>query len=148
MWRVSNFRFLIIVMSLGAFLMALEVTDSTPEAEKEVLYPYLMMQLYPERGESLLYRGVHAFAVEKNLAEARRLFEQAIATGLKTEEDLFYRYAEVLVQLEASEAEIESAVGLWRQHFPYSRRPDPREGPGMVPAARAGPSSLRGRESL
>jgi hypothetical protein len=85
--------------------------------------------------------------VERDLPQARALLEQAIATGLKTEEDLFYRYAQVLVEQDAPEDEVAAAVALWKRHYPFSDLPDPREmaadarvntlrrpeGPGIIP---------------
>lgn len=137
MWRLRNFRFLLFVMGLATCAMLLEVTDDSPLEERELPHPYIMSRLYPERGESLLYRGIHAAYVERDLPQARTLFEQAIATGLKTEEDLFYRYAQVLVELKAPEDEVAAAVALWRRHYPFSDLPDPRDGAGGDPRANA-----------
>jgi hypothetical protein len=147
MWRFGNFRFLLLVMGLATCAMLLEVTDDSRLEERELPHPYIMSRLYPERGESLLYRGIHAAYVERDLPQARTLFEQAIATGLKTEEDLFYRYAQVLVELDAPEEDVAAAVALWKRHYPFSDLPDPREmaddshvnalrrpeGPGIIP---------------
>lgn len=147
MWRIGNFRFLMVVMGLATCAMLLEITDDSPLEERELAHPYIMSRLYPERGESLLYRGIHAAYVERDLPQARALLEQAMATGLKTEEDLFYRYAQVLVEQDAPQEDIARAVALWRRHYPFSDLPDPREmaadahvnalrrpeGPGIIP---------------
>lgn len=130
MWRLGHFRFLMLVMGLATCAMLLEITDDSPLEERELPHPYIMSRLYPERGESLLYRGIHAAYVERNLPQARALFEQAMATGVKTEEDLYYRYAQVLMELEAPAEEVAAAVALWKRHYPFSDLPDPRDAAG------------------
>ncbi len=48
-----------------------------------------------------------SFAKKGESAEARKYFEQALASGVKTNEDNFYLYAVTLVAMNAPEAEIE-----------------------------------------
>lgn len=114
-------------MGLAALAMTLELTDESPNPDKPPEFFKLMSRLYPDRGESLFYQGLDAL-VERDYPRARDLFERAMATGLKTEEDLYYRYAEVLMLLDAPQSEIDAAVASWKYHFPFSKKPVPGSG--------------------
>jgi len=81
-------------------------------------------KLYPERPEMLFERGMRA-RIEGNDPQAREYFEQAIATGFKTREDLYYEYCLVLRRLKAPQNEIDAAVASWKRLFPTSNLQDP-----------------------
>jgi len=87
----------------------------------------VVLSLFPDSPESDYIRGVNAKYLRYDLAEARRYFERAISTGIKSHEDLFYDYAVVLFLMEAESTDIDAAVAVWRKNAPNSTRLDPRE---------------------
>jgi len=88
--------------------------------------------LYPEGDEVLRMIAISA-AKRGDLKTAREYFEQALATGVKTDEDNFYLYIQVLVEMGAPQSEIDAAVKKWRYNFPFSNRPDPTKLPKAPP---------------
>src|SRR5262249_46434488 len=78
----------------------------------------LLEGLYPERPRTAMYLGSEALLVKGDLPEARRLFEAALATGIKTEEQLFYHYACTLILLKEDPKTIDAAIARWRMNFP------------------------------
>ncbi len=87
----------------------------------------VVLSLFPNSPESDYIRGANAKFLRYDLAEARRYFERAISTGIKSHEDLLYDYAVVLFLSGADSAEIDAAVATWRKNAPNSTRLDPRE---------------------
>ena len=115
-----------------------------PDLFLETELPQVLYDLFPERAEALLARGfqmklcameraqgrmpsVCAAFQDVDIADIRSVFESALATGSKTDENLQYHYVEVLIRQQAPKAEIDAAVANWRRLFPYSERPDPRD---------------------
>ncbi|MAR10983.1 MAG: hypothetical protein CL681_13640 [Blastopirellula sp.] len=79
----------------------------------------------PPAGDSEMYlRGVDALRAQ-DFEAAKHCFEAEIATGTRTEQ-LLYNYALTLVLHKEDAKTIESAIALWREHFPNSQRQDPR----------------------
>lgn len=89
-------------------------------------YSKLHRELYPERPRSDYYEGLTALLTDKNPQKAREHFERALATGVKTDEQLLYYYAQTLVMLKEDPAKVNEAVRNWRVNFPRSTYPDPR----------------------
>jgi len=104
----------------------------------------VMVDLYPHRAESLFVRGFqvklcndgndahrHDSICEQfrdsDLATVRKYFEQALALGTKTDENLYYHYVEILIRQDAPQDEIDAAAAEWKRLFPLSERIDPRE---------------------
>lgn len=75
--------------------------------------------------DSELYQQAIAALRDEDFETARQKFEQDIRNGSRSEQ-LFYNYAVTLVLMSASETEISEAVDMWRRHFPFSQREDPR----------------------
>lgn len=107
-----------------------------------------MRGIYPQRAETEYYLGrqveahVAEMDVQSALKDAQHLFlpfmeerdrrlqeaaghyERAIAGGLKSNEDLYYNYALVLMRLGAAPVRIDEAVARWRKNFPNSQNVD------------------------
>jgi len=95
-------------------------------------YEYLFQELYPDHPRSGLYRGLDALHGRGSPEEARRCFEAAIATGVKTDEGLLYNYAKTLILLDENPAQVDAAVANWKANFPTSKIPDPRTDPEVL----------------
>ncbi len=121
-----RFRFLGCILLLAGLAALWELrstqTEDSPEANR---LPYVMRDLYPTSARILYTEGV-ALVIEGNLLAARRKFEEALATGDRTNEDLLYNYAITLVSLQADSKDIDAAIASWRYNFPFSDREDPR----------------------
>lgn len=134
---LREYRTLLILYGLFGLLAVAEVlssSDDAPANQPGTSPPdeatQLVEQLYPHRPEALFWRGMEA--VEQNdLRTARRLFEQALSTGVNTHESLLYNYAIVLLMLHEAPAQIDTAVARWRRFFPHSTLPDPRQIEGL-----------------
>ena len=143
---LRRYRFLMLVYGLALLAGFCEFrdrrNDRPPDEPAET-----MARLYPESSDIqyILARGFEKQGAEAlrdgripesraAFAEARRRFERALGTGVKTEEKLFYHYALTLVFLDADPDEIAQSVAAWRYNFPDSQRPDPRE-PAAATAA-------------
>src|SRR5688572_3130255 len=107
-----------------------------------------MRAIYPQRAETEYYLGRQTEALvaemdvqgalkdpqrlflpfmeerDRRLQEAARHYERALAGGLKSNEDLHYNYALVLMRLGAEPARIDEAVARWRRNFPNSQNVD------------------------
>lgn len=57
---------------------------------------------------------------QQKYTEALAHFRKAVATGVKTNEDLLWYYAMTLLYVDGDEAEIDQAIGNWRRNFPHS----------------------------
>jgi len=86
--------------------------------------------LFPHHPEREIYQGIYDMNIRDDWEAAREHFENALRTGIKTEENLLYYYAIVLVHLQEDPAKIDAAIADWRGNFPTSSRPDPHEYPG------------------
>lgn len=108
-------------------------------------YTDALMKLYPSRPEATFAQGFQAKVcveqelllpepsevcekfVGKDLHEARRYYEQALTTGIKSNEYLFYSYAEILIKLGEDQEKIDAAMANWYRNFPYTKLLDPRK---------------------
>jgi hypothetical protein len=75
-----------------------------------------------QRNPELLQKFLSDLIVE--LQSAARYYENALAAGLKSEEDLHYNYALTLIRIGADHSRIDRAIATWRYHFPHSDHPD------------------------
>lgn len=121
-----RYRLLIIVVTFLVIVSLQENSERDSQSkETDEQLPYVMHALYPNSA-----RVEYALAVQSvmnnDLKAARAHFEAALATGEKTNEDLFYYYAVTLVRMRARPEEIDAAVKAWRFNFPYSDRSDPK----------------------
>jgi WD domain, G-beta repeat len=87
----------------------------------------VVQALFPDSPESDYIRGMNAKYLRYDLAEARRYFERALSSGIKSHQELFYDYAVVLFLMEGNSAKTDAAVAAWRKNAPDSTRLDPRE---------------------
>lgn len=124
---LRRYRLLLVVavFMCGAALWEVTHRDEEPSSAEDEL-PYVMRDLYPDSPRVQYAMGVQA-VMNGDLRQAKRIFEEILARGEKTNEDLLYYYAVTLVRLESPQSEIEDAVAQWRFNFPYSTRDDPRE---------------------
>ena len=141
---LRRYRLLLIVVGLTAFSLWWESTDqksgrasaaggggpafdayTISRAFEKLRMSEVFSTLYPDRPETLLERGLRAERAGDN-ETARKIFEQAIRTGIKTSEDLYYDYVLVLVRLKAPQSEIDAAAENWRRLFPLTKLSDPR----------------------
>ncbi len=126
-----------------------ESLDLPPGRGKPNLYfeynlPGVQYRLFPDHADSLMIRGIqssfciaesspfqgHPFCENYTDAEVnvvREWFEKAIALEPKSNEDIYYRYVQILIRDGVSRAEIDEAADKWRRLFPLSERLDPRE---------------------
>ena len=72
----------------------------------------LVKQLYPDSADADFMKGVQAGRGWRDTAAARSWFEQAIANGVKHNEDLFYYHAMLLLHENADAADVDAAVGI------------------------------------
>lgn len=72
----------------------------------------------PERLSELMAR------TRERLAPAVEHYERALASGLKSEENLQYNYALSLIQMRADPEKIDRAIADWRRNFPNSQYRD------------------------
>ncbi len=106
-------------------------------------FPGELSAVFPERTESSFARGVQVHLClnrirqgqripvceqlgEVSEEEARRLFEKALATGARSNEELLFHYATFLFESGASEQDVAAAFAEWKRHHPFSPRRDPR----------------------
>ena len=134
----ARYRFLIFIVLLSLVAGVWEYTDPDPDKNAEPpSYPYVMLELYPDSTRNLYTRGMQSY-LNRDFPAARNWFEKALEPGIKTDENLLYYYAVVLVHLNANGDEIDAAIAQWRRNFPHSSRPDPRTVVGGEPGI-AGP---------
>jgi len=130
-WR--RYRFLIVICVLVAFISLWEPPGQYENPE-DAMQSYfekkktveVLSDIYRE-GDEVFRMAAITQAKQGNLAEARKLFERALATGIKTNEDNFYLYAVTLVAMDAPQEDIDKAVADWKFNFPFSNRRDPRD---------------------
>lgn len=141
MFRLRNFRFLLVICSLTALAGLWELTDPAREGESSSVislkFSEEFAQLYP-RHENTLHAWARALAERDDLQGARASLEEAITTGAKSNEPVYYDYVVVLVRLNADPAAIGKAVVEWRRNFPHSGAPDPTAG-SFYPAPKRRP---------
>ncbi len=151
-----RYRFLLLIYGFALFAGWLEYRDRRtsrpPDQPGEVLaelYPhsseiqYILARGFEKQGAEQKLRGQNAES-HASFEEARKHFENALATGVKTEEKLFYHYALTLVFLQADSTEIDRAITKWRYNFPDTKEIDPRE-PEAAKAALSDSAPRRGK---
>ncbi|MBC8355373.1 MAG: hypothetical protein H8E66_25630 [Planctomycetes bacterium] len=112
---------------LGLTLLAAlwELTEPDPEGSPNLkVFPSMWAELYPESAATY-YVLARAAAEQGDLEEARLHFERALAKEDKTNEDLYYDYAVLLVRMRADRKALHQAVSDWKRYFPMSARRDP-----------------------
>ena len=149
-WLATH-RLLVIVYGSAFFLAALELSNpeihaGRPDQPGVYLEPgtnvaEVSAALYPERALTLYYLAYQASLCDEVRAEAptvcrergpvepgeiRDLLERSLATGNRSIELAMYNYAMVLLQENATAAEVDAAIRDWRRAYPGSSRPDPR----------------------
>jgi hypothetical protein len=134
---VNRYRFLLYVLAIALFAAYWEVTD--PQVDKSLQqtppgYPEVIGTMYPDREDSLFLQAMQA-RTAGNLSQARELFERAISTGVKTDENLYYEYLATLIEMDAEQADVDAAAKLWRTNYPFSKKPYPRKAePSSTPS--------------
>ena len=148
---IREYRFLTVVVALTLVLAVIELNSSDSAVSKDVIKPDWVLNhkhnlpdvfsdLYPERSGTHYWNGLQAAACfdrdftrkvcekfDKQDDQAiRKQFEQSLASDSKSNEDLLRSYVQVLVQMEASQDDIDDAVRNWRKNFPHSKYPVPQ----------------------
>lgn len=149
---LREYRFLAVIYSLAAVAGFFEITGLDTKYEPGLAQPEWFLdpecnlsdvaaELYPDRVGTKYYRGYQAAMCyfegpykspvcnqfrRGDLTEVCALMEQALATGDKSNEQLFYYYAGLLLRTDASPEKISEAIRAWRVNFPKSGLPDPR----------------------
>lgn len=123
---LRRYRLLLIVLLMAAVSLVVELSarESSKASDNSAL-PIVMLNLYPESADTFYLVGMQ-HVIAGNHRKARYFFEKGLATGDRTNEDLLYAYALLLTRMPGTTQEIDSAVELWKFHFPTSRRKDPR----------------------
>ena len=121
--EILRYRLLIIVFIVAGLRGSLEVIFSD---EHDSQATTLVSELYPDSAETHFRRGLIAMSVRQDDAQALRSFERALATGIKTNEDLLYNYALILILMKKDSKIVNAAITDWRLNFPNSYQPDPR----------------------
>lgn len=126
-------RLILVLYAVAVALGSLEIAGrpATPEAtstDASGLPPdaALILELYPHSPEADHVRGVQAQYLRFDLQEARRCFEKALATGIKSNSNLLYDYAVVLYLMQAEAGEVDAAIARWMRNDPASTLPPPR----------------------
>ncbi len=119
---LRRYRFLILIYTAATLAGLWEYRHPGPPPEPAEL----MLDLYPDSSE-IQYKIGRYFESQNELTRARHHFEKALSTRVKTDENLFWHYAYVLVRLNADKKEIDAAIEKWKYNFPESERPDPRD---------------------
>lgn len=78
--------------------------------------------LYPEFADSIFLRGVATGFQNRNFLTGCQLYDQAAATGVKHNEELFQKITVCLERSNADDETIQLAVDRWRKNFPGSRQ--------------------------
>ena len=125
-----RYRLLMVVFLLAGLRAGWEVVVGEQSSTEALT---LVSELYPESAEAHYQRGLAALTARRDYAEARRAFEQALATGIKTNEELLYEYAMVLALMEEDANLVNAAIANWRENFPNSTRVDPRVAARAIP---------------
>lgn len=137
---LRRYRLLVVVYGLALVVAMWEVVGgiyeegkapdarSTTETRLQTLrFAEAHEALYPDLPRSGYFRGIRAlFADPPDLETARKEFEQALATGIKTDEQLLYYYAVTLVMLDEEPEVVDAAIANWRLNHPRSTNLDPR----------------------
>ncbi len=140
MSAIRRYRFLIIAYGLALLAAIWEIAGGIYDEEKapnEQIrqteqrhvkdYAKFLQEFYPDSSRAQYYRGIEALIAQPpRLEEARRHFEDALAPGVKTDEQLLYYYAVTLVLQGEDPEKIEEAIADWRWNHPRSTAPDPR----------------------
>ena len=99
-------------------------------------------EIYPNRSNTLWSRafqvahctdynfrqmGICRNVPPPSLQQIREMFEEALATGDKSNEQLLYNYATLLLKLEEDPDQVEAAIRDWQINFPASKLPHPRD---------------------
>lgn len=140
-----RYRLLLIVIALVAISLHDELTSPKSEpaagtspnrganfsygsrrADDSEQVKAVLTELYPDSTDTLLNQGAEAM-LRNDQVRAHDCFDRAIHSGVKSNEDLLYLYATLLVMEHAPKADVDAAVERWHYNFPFSRLPDPRK---------------------
>ncbi len=119
-----QYRFLLIVVVLAGLFGMQEVGQPLDEDDSQA--DVLVSELFPESAEAHFRRGSFEMSVNRDPLQARRSFEQALATGIKTNENLLYNYALILIFMQDDPKLVDAAIDEWRRNFPDSPQRDPK----------------------
>lgn len=155
--KYKPFRLLILIYGFAVPLACWEVLHGQQKVDlyldPQANFTDTFYELYPNRGEARYEKAIQTLlclkAETKQLPmpqacrkyeskdlryEVRRTFERALETNIKTEEELFYSYLQVLVGSQAPKSKIDAAYRAWKRNYPLSALPDPRVDSGPKPA--------------
>ncbi|MEX2286011.1 MAG: hypothetical protein WD648_02910 [Planctomycetaceae bacterium] len=137
MERLQQYRFLAIVCGLAILAGAWEfiksrehsstvnpVKTGAPQVPDVPPDRKVFGEVFPQTPNAEFDRGMELYAA-KDYPQAMAHFRKALATGVKTHEDLLWYNVLTLLRLKADEAEIDAAVDNWRHNFPHSGKQDP-----------------------
>jgi hypothetical protein len=152
---LREYRFLAVILALALPLGIYEAFSADlPQSNSDVPAEWLLdsrrnlaqtlVELYPDRSQGYLLRAYQAgmcwdrgFQPEvcaafsyHDLRDVRTALQEAIEHGgAADQEQLFHFYAFTLAQFDEPPEVLDEAVRLWRKHYPYSTKPDPRDLP-------------------
>jgi hypothetical protein len=129
--RLRQYRFLIIVCALAVFAGLWEFTHNetadksrpgqhagAPQIPELPPDRKVFANAFPDTSNAAFDVGLEYYN-RRDYVEAERCFRQALADGVKTNEDLLWYYAMALLYTEADEVEIDAAVANWQRNFPH-----------------------------
>jgi hypothetical protein len=97
-------------------------------------FPDTVDKLYPQRAENYYFRGRRAeislpypftmLDVQRAQLAAANHYEQCLAAGLRSDENVIYNYALALMRSQSDPARIEVVIQQWRRDFPNTVRRD------------------------
>jgi len=78
--------------------------------------------LYPKFADSIFLQGISTGYQNRNFMTGCQLYDQALATGVKHNEELFQKQTICLERTQADDETIQLTVDRWRKNFPNSRQ--------------------------
>ncbi len=131
---LRRYRFLLVVVGIAGLIAIWEPPrpadfgqeDYRQDLEQKRKVIKILSSRYPKGQEVQAFLGMDA-AKQQDFVQARKYFEEALASGVKTDENNFYLYALTLVAMDAPQEEIDQAVTNWKYNYPFSNRRDPSD---------------------
>jgi hypothetical protein len=124
--RLRRYRFLIVVYALATSVGLWEYSRRDAPPPNGPTAELIDLEVYPTSPNAEYTKGVLRMGAGE-LEQARKHFERALATGVKTNENLFRFYTNVLIELKEDPQTIDDAFAMWRWNFPHSEARDEAE---------------------
>jgi len=129
---IRKYKLLIVVYTAALIVGVLEIMR--PAAEEKGIrdtaslpsYSQTQLDVWPDSLESHVLRSIEARYLRFDLDESLEHLKRGLATGIISDERVFYDHLVVLGRMRADPARIDRAADLWLRHFPNSDNEDPR----------------------